>query len=89
MQVQLQVVAMDDLFTMCPLTEYDLFTMARSNYSNRKVGSCQTNDDAKEEECQTDVVGQGGGTDVVGQGGEPTLWVRGGTDVVGQGGGPT
>ena len=37
-QVQLQVVAMDDIFTLAALSEYDLFTMARSVYANKKVG---------------------------------------------------
>mmetsp|Transcript_7254 Transcript_7254/g.15826 ORF Transcript_7254/g.15826 Transcript_7254/m.15826 type:complete len:708 (+) Transcript_7254:280-2403(+) len=55
-QVELQVVVIDDLFTMTSLSQYDLFNMARSVYANKKPGATQTSDDAKEEEVQTDEV---------------------------------
>lgn len=47
---------MDDLFVMQPLTQYDLYCMARGVYSNAKVAAVQTNEDAKEEEAQTEEV---------------------------------
>ncbi|MEW5309464.1 MAG: hypothetical protein WDW38_001352 [Sanguina aurantia] len=53
-EVNLQVVAIDDLFVMAPLSKYDLYFMGRSVYSSVKVAASQTNEDAKEEECQTD-----------------------------------
>lgn len=55
-QVNLQVVAIDDLFVMAPLSKYDLYFMGRSVYSSVKVAASQTNEDAKEEECQTEDV---------------------------------
>lgn len=48
---------MDDLFVMSTLTQYDLYCMARGQYAACKVATVQTNDDAKEDECQTDEVG--------------------------------
>lgn len=48
--------AIDDLFVMAPLSKYDLYFMGRSVYSSVKVAASQTNEDAKEEECQTEDV---------------------------------
>lgn len=56
LQVKLQVVAIDDLFVMAPLSQYGLYNMGRSVYSNVKVAASQTNEDAKEADCQTDDV---------------------------------
>jgi len=54
--VQLEVIAIDDLFVAAPLSEYDLFSMARGTYANTKAAAVQTNDDAREEEAQTEEV---------------------------------
>ena len=56
-KVQLEVVHVDEIFINAEQTEYDLFNMGRGQFSGRKAGAVQTNDDAKEEECQTDEVG--------------------------------
>jgi hypothetical protein len=52
-----QVVAIEDVFQLASLSQYELYSMARGAYSQLKVAAVQTNDDAKEEECQTDEVG--------------------------------
>ena len=67
-QVELQVVLIDELFANVEQSEYELFNMGRGPYAGKKAGAIQTNDDAKEEECQTEEVsGAGDG------GGEPAL----------------
>ena len=63
-QVELQVVLIDELFANVEQSEYELFNMGRGPYAGKKAGAIQTNDDAKEEECQTEEVsgaGDGGG----------------------------
>lgn len=55
-QVQLEVVNIDEIFVNAAQSEYDLFNMGRGQFSGRKAGAVQTNDDAKEEECQTEEV---------------------------------
>lgn len=56
-QLKLDVSRFDDLFHLAPVSEYELSQMARGPYASMKVGSAQTNDDAKEEEAQTEEVG--------------------------------
>ena len=51
-----QVVNIDEIFVNAEQSEYDLFNMGRGQFSGRKAGAVQTNDDAKEEECQTEEV---------------------------------
>lgn len=58
-QLELQEVVVDELLILQSLSEYDLYNMGRSIYAGKKVATAQTNDDAKEEECQTDEVGRG------------------------------
>ena len=63
-QLELQVVLIDELFANVEQSEYELFNMGRGPYAGKKAGAIQTNDDAKEEECQTEEVsGAGDGTE--------------------------
>ena len=50
------MVNIDEIFANAEQSEYDLFSMGRGQFSGKKAGAAQTNDDAKEEECQTDEV---------------------------------
>jgi ribosomal protein L12E/L44/L45/RPP1/RPP2 len=54
--VKLEMVNIDEIFANAEQSEYDLFSMGRGQFSGKKAGAAQTNDDAKEEECQTDEV---------------------------------
>ena len=54
--VTLQDVPYDELFTMSSLSLADLYHMGRGVYAKMKVGISQTNEDARDEECQTDSV---------------------------------
>jgi hypothetical protein len=56
-----QVVAIEDVFQLASLSQYELYSMARGTYAQLKVAAVQTNDDAKEEECQTDEVSAAAG----------------------------
>lgn len=46
----------DEIFTMNALSLADLFNMGRGAYAGKKVGIAQTNEDARDEECQTEPV---------------------------------
>lgn len=50
------MVLIDELFANVEQSEYELFNMGRGPYAGKKAGAIQTNDDAKEEECQTEEV---------------------------------
>ncbi len=57
--VTLESTPYDELFTMSALTLADLFNMGRGAYAGKKVGIAQTNEDARDEECQTEPVRRG------------------------------
>ncbi|GAX75539.1 hypothetical protein CEUSTIGMA_g2982.t1 [Chlamydomonas eustigma] len=54
--LSLEEITIDELFINAEQTQYDLFSMGRGPYAGKKAGAVQTNDDAKEEECQTDEI---------------------------------